>query len=184
MDSGLSSRDTFVGTAALASGFAIGIFTNLFLKTLRKMRGELLVSDDEYDDVSDDDGENQEDGEYASLPVPGSLSEPHKLVLCVRTDLKMQKGKITAQAGHATLGAYQACRKRRPDSLTVWQNNAQPKIALQIPSYQQALDLQKRAKALGLSTFLVFDAGRTQVASVRFLTFCFLLLAPFLLFCF
>lgn len=36
-----------------------------------------------------------------------------KMVLVVRNDLKMGKGKIGAQCGHATLGAYRmSCKKK------------------------------------------------------------------------
>lgn len=35
-----------------------------------------------------------------------------KMVLCVRTDLKMQKGKTGAQIGHAVLGGYKRAMKR------------------------------------------------------------------------
>jgi peptidyl-tRNA hydrolase, PTH2 family len=35
-----------------------------------------------------------------------------KMVLCVRTDLKMQRGKIAAQVGHGVLGAYKRALKR------------------------------------------------------------------------
>lgn len=94
--------------------------------------------------------------------------EPHKLVLCVRTDLKMQKGKIAAQVGHATLGAYKEAQKHNAQALRTWEGQAQPKIALQVPSRDQATRLQNAAKRLNLTTYVVYDAGRTQVAAVRF----------------
>eukprot|EP00349_Pseudokeronopsis_sp_Brazil_P001909 CAMPEP_0202958722 /NCGR_PEP_ID=MMETSP1396-20130829/2991_1 /ASSEMBLY_ACC=CAM_ASM_000872 /TAXON_ID= /ORGANISM="Pseudokeronopsis sp., Strain Brazil" /LENGTH=63 /DNA_ID=CAMNT_0049676917 /DNA_START=202 /DNA_END=393 /DNA_ORIENTATION=+ len=37
--------------------------------------------------------------------------EDIKMVLVVREDLKMGKGKIGAQCGHATLGAFEECSK-------------------------------------------------------------------------
>ena len=39
-------------------------------------------------------------------------AEPMKMVLVVRTDLDMGKGKIAAQCGHATLAAYKIAVKR------------------------------------------------------------------------
>ena len=44
--------------------------------------------------------DHEHDGVLAS--VAGDV----KMVLCVRTDLKMTKGKIAAQCGHASLGMY------------------------------------------------------------------------------
>jgi hypothetical protein len=40
--------------------------------------------------------------------------EKHKMVLCVRTDLKMGKGKIAAQCGHAVLGSYKQALRKTP----------------------------------------------------------------------
>lgn len=39
------------------------------------------------------------------------------MVLLVRTDLKMGAGKVAAQVGHATLGAYKRAVKRDPASV-------------------------------------------------------------------
>lgn len=87
-------------------------------------------------------------------------------MLCVRTDLKMQKGKIAAQVGHATLGAYKHALKKNPFALRKWENGAQPKIALQVGSETEARRLERAAKSRGLTTYMVYDAGRTQIAAV------------------
>lgn len=54
-----------------------------------------------------------------------------KLVLIVRNDLKMGKGKAAAQCSHATLAAYKQALKY-PDLLEVWEDNGQPKITLKV----------------------------------------------------
>ena len=38
-----------------------------------------------------------------------------KMVLVVRTDLKMGKGKIGAQCGHATLGSYKSALRKKDE---------------------------------------------------------------------
>ena len=43
-----------------------------------------------------------------------------KMVLVIREDLKMGKGKIGAQCGHATLGAYRTVQKLAEDGSKFW----------------------------------------------------------------
>ena len=47
----------------------------------------------------------------ARAAAPFAAAEECKMVLVVRTDLGMQKGKIAAQCGHATLGALDKINK-------------------------------------------------------------------------
>ena len=89
----------------------------------------------------------------------------HKMVLVVRTDLKMGSGKIAAQCGHATLGAYKAAMKRAPDTVKSWSRSGQAKIALKCPSLEEMHALAEKAERAGLITYIVADAGRTQIES-------------------
>lgn len=60
--------------------------------------------------------------------------EDYKLVLCIRTDLKMTKGKAAAQCGHATLGAYKTAKKQQNrKSLKKWKRSGQKKITVCLP---------------------------------------------------
>mmetsp|Transcript_21638 Transcript_21638/g.37261 ORF Transcript_21638/g.37261 Transcript_21638/m.37261 type:complete len:174 (+) Transcript_21638:77-598(+) len=95
-----------------------------------------------------------------------SSDSEYKVIFCVRNDLKMTKGKIAAQVGHATLGLYQRARRKpgMSDSLLSWEYSGQAKIAVQINSEQEAKDLERSARRKGLNTYAVFDAGRTQIA--------------------
>lgn len=84
------------------------------------------------------------------------------MVMVVRSDLKMKPGKIAAQCGHATLGAYKTSLKRRPEYVRAWQQRGQAKIVLRANHelFQQVVDACKEA---GLVASVVVDAGRTQV---------------------
>eukprot|EP00188_Purpureofilum_apyrenoidigerum_P001877 Plantae.Rhodophyta-Purpureofilum_apyrenoidigerum.ctg20856.p1 GENE.Plantae.Rhodophyta-Purpureofilum_apyrenoidigerum.ctg20856~~Plantae.Rhodophyta-Purpureofilum_apyrenoidigerum.ctg20856.p1 ORF type:complete len:159 (+),score=29.56 Plantae.Rhodophyta-Purpureofilum_apyrenoidigerum.ctg20856:164-640(+) len=95
----------------------------------------------------------------------GYDGEEYKVVLCVRTDLGMKKGKMAAQCGHAALGIYKEALRKRPQKVRSWEANAQPKIALQIRSMQEARTLERMAKSKGIPSYMVYDAGRTQIAS-------------------
>eukprot|EP01036_Dinobryon_divergens_P028119 gene28119-37015_t len=80
-------------------------------------------------------------------------------------DLNMTKGKIAAQCGHATLGAYKIASKYCKATLTNWEYTGQAKIALKVDKEDTLLALQQHAIAMGLVTYIVQDAGRTQIAA-------------------
>ncbi len=117
----------------------------------------------EWETISDGDG----DADGADDVIEEyDTGEESKLILCVRTDLGMSKGKIAAQAGHATLGAYNTAKRKSPALVRRWERDAQPKIALAIKSAGEAKELERRARAASLPTYVVHDAGRTQIAAV------------------
>lgn len=55
-----------------------------------------------------------------------------KMLLIVRNDLKMGKGKIAAQCGHASVGAFETAQAKMPGVLRRWQNTGCAKIALKV----------------------------------------------------
>ncbi|XP_042058117.1 peptidyl-tRNA hydrolase 2, mitochondrial-like isoform X2 [Salvia splendens] len=92
------------------------------------------------------------------------IIDDFKMVLVVRNDLKMGKGKIAAQCSHATLGLYKKILNRAPKSLSRWEMCGQVKVVVKIESEDDMLVLQERAKSLNLPTHVTIDAGRTQIA--------------------
>eukprot|EP00640_Fibrocapsa_japonica_P007902 CAMPEP_0113934314 /NCGR_PEP_ID=MMETSP1339-20121228/1648_1 /TAXON_ID=94617 /ORGANISM="Fibrocapsa japonica" /LENGTH=150 /DNA_ID=CAMNT_0000936061 /DNA_START=139 /DNA_END=591 /DNA_ORIENTATION=+ /assembly_acc=CAM_ASM_000762 len=88
-----------------------------------------------------------------------------KLVLCVNMALKMGKGKIAAQCGHATLGAYRRAQKKCPNSLRGWATYGQAKICVKVPTAEEMFEIAEKAAKAGLNAYLVMDAGRTQIAA-------------------
>lgn len=85
--------------------------------------------------------------------------------------LKMGKGKIGAQCGHATLAAYQTTRRMSSNSkywtkvLEKWSWEGTKKICVKVTSAEELIEVQKQANALGLPSYLVADAGHTQIAA-------------------
>ena len=62
------------------------------------------------------------------------------MVLLVRTDLQMTKGKVAAQCCHATLAAYQSALKGTSDQkhwLREWEEIGQAKITLKVESEEE-----------------------------------------------
>jgi len=78
--------------------------------------------------------------------------------------LKMGKGKIAAQCCHACLGVWKKLWRRRDPVLKVWEECGQAKVTLQVKDEEAMLDLYQRAKKIGVPTYIVVDAGRTQIA--------------------
>ena len=83
-----------------------------------------------------------------------------KQVVVVRSDLKMSKGKIAAQAAHASLEAYKAAPF---ESQLEWEAWGSKKVILKVKSLNALINIQKKAKKADLPYALIKDAGRTEV---------------------
>src|SRR6266700_5983172 len=84
-----------------------------------------------------------------------------KLVLLVRTDLDMGRGKIAAQAAHAAVAAVLATLGGH--DCDAWRAAGQPKVVLSVSSETELSQVADAARAAGLPVQVVQDAGRTQV---------------------
>ena len=83
-----------------------------------------------------------------------------KQVIVIREDLKMGKGKIAAQASHASLLAFlkAGILKRKK-----WLKEGMKKVVLKVSSEKEILELYKKAKQKKLPSALIKDAGLTQI---------------------
>ncbi len=84
-----------------------------------------------------------------------------KLVLLVRTDLGMGRGKIAAQVAHAAVLAVLATQASA--DCAAWLAQGQPKVVLRVGGEQELSQIAAGALAAGLHVEVVQDAGRTQV---------------------
>ena len=108
-----------------------------------------------------------------------------KQVIVMRRDLKMRKGKIAAQAGHACVEAvlmalvregrldqvrvtpeqtwvYLDDEATEPTPLSNWFDAGVAKICVYVDSEDALLDLAVRGRELGFAVALVRDAGHTE----------------------
>ncbi|OGE51589.1 hypothetical protein PENARI_c013G09163 [Penicillium arizonense] len=124
-------------------------------------------SSDEEEEESEEESDSEDEGNGEELASFKDNTEEVKLVLVVRMDLGMTKGKIAAQCSHATLACYKYFLEYAPDSaiLRRWERGGQAKIALQVKSEDEVLVMQAQAMSLGLCARVIQDAGRTQIAS-------------------
>jgi len=114
-------------------------------------------------------GKGQDDDDSAcSSSKATKQSAPrgdYKMVLVVRNDLKMGKGKIGAQCGHAAVGAYQKAMDKNPAIVQRWENSGCAKICLKVENERELMNFRKGASVRALNYYLVHDAGRTQIAA-------------------
>ncbi|KAL9608247.1 MAG: hypothetical protein Q9167_006916, partial [Letrouitia subvulpina] len=119
----------------------------------------------EPESESEEENNEVEEGDFSTFE---GNNEECKLILVVRSDLGMGKGKIAAQCSHATLACYCALSSSsalKHPILKRWDRQGHAKIVTQVPSEEELLLLQAKALSLGLCAQVVRDAGRTQIAS-------------------
>jgi PTH2 family peptidyl-tRNA hydrolase len=101
-------------------------------------------------------------------PSPAASSSLPKMVIVVRRDLDMGRGKTAAQAAHAAVGLYKKCRRGGDDlraTLRAWEVDAAgAKVVLRVDSEAELRSVEAAAAAAGLPVKTIADAGRTQVA--------------------
>ncbi|XP_039116389.1 peptidyl-tRNA hydrolase 2, mitochondrial isoform X1 [Dioscorea cayenensis subsp. rotundata] len=129
-------------------GLVIGFLMGLFLDISASYRGHSLKGrtlSKQLKTASDGGGEEL------------------KMVLVVRQDLKMGAGKIASQCAHAATGMYADLLQSQRSLLRQWENSGQAKIVLSCKNQQEMNKLKEAADRCGLPTFVVADAGRTQI---------------------
>lgn len=163
------AKDAYIGSSQnQVEKPAAGPSSGANKKAHKAKQGEAKGVNETKDAVDDGDDDSDEDDEADAALITnkfGLLDGPYKMVLCVNTSLKMEKGKIAAQCGHATLACYRKSLKLCPDAVGWWEHLGQAKIALKIPDDAEMDALQAKARALGLVSYIVEDAGRTQIAA-------------------
>lgn len=83
-----------------------------------------------------------------------------KQAIVARADLGMGEGKLAAQVAHASLKAYEHADE---STAKEWKRGGQKKVVLKAQGERELFELQERAKAAGLPTGLISDAGHTQL---------------------
>jgi PTH2 family peptidyl-tRNA hydrolase len=103
-----------------------------------------------------------------------------KQVIVVRKDLNMRKGKIAAQAAHASLGVFfdrMSIEDRHHDGsvsyrlylerdMAAWKDGAFTKIVVGCNSETELMDLYTQAREADLPCKLIIDSGKTEFNGV------------------
>lgn len=112
--------------------------------------------------------------------------QPPKQVIVIRKDLNMRKGKIAAQAAHASMKVLLDCGGitygeeglggSYPDYFTInlsqhtmlrkWLEGKFTKICVSVDSEEELLDIYQKAKDSNVLAALITDAGLTEFGGV------------------
>ncbi|MBD3318748.1 peptidyl-tRNA hydrolase [Candidatus Woesearchaeota archaeon] len=84
-----------------------------------------------------------------------------KQAILVRHDLKLSRGKLAAQAAHASVEAVLRSTK---EQIKNWHREGMKKIVLKVPTKDILYKYIQLAKDAGLTTAIITDAGHTHVA--------------------
>jgi len=91
----------------------------------------------------------------------------YKQAILLRRDLQMGRGKAAAQAAHASCEAVflvlSSSRREWREWLEAWRRTGQKKVVLRVDSEDDLIHYYGRARAEGLPSSLVRDAGHTQL---------------------
>ena len=88
-----------------------------------------------------------------------------KQVIVMRNDLNMRKGKMCAQAAHASIHCLldSVLYDVGPSKIQVeWLTQGMTKICVRVDSEEELLEVYQQAKAAGLEVHLITDAGITE----------------------
>ena len=97
------------------------------------------------------------------MSTESNPTDTTKMVLVVRKDLKLGKGKLAAQCAHGACKAADIARVETPHVYEKWDGGSYAKVCLRVDSLGELEHLHLTAVGVGLPCFLVSDEGRTQI---------------------
>lgn len=109
-----------------------------------------------------------------------------KQMIVMRKDLNMRKGKMAAQASHASLAVIlnemkvssngmkvtRTLELKKDNPMQQWLEGAFAKICVSVDSEEQLLEVYQAARDKGLPCVLITDSGRTEFKGVATKTCC------------
>ncbi len=87
----------------------------------------------------------------------------NKMVIAIRTDIKLSPGKMAVQVAHAAVNCAFSTKKDHERWFKAWYKEGQKKVVVKGGSLKDLYELKNVAEGLGLSTSIVQDAGKTEV---------------------
>ena len=84
-----------------------------------------------------------------------------KQVILIRADLNLPKGKMAAQAAHASVEATMNSDKHLVQE---WRSHGSKKVVLKVADERELIKYLQLAKDFGLKTAMITDAGKTVIA--------------------
>ncbi len=91
------------------------------------------------------------------------MVEEIKMVVVVRKDLDLGKGKMAAQAAHAAVTSAMYAMKHEKKMFHKWISEGQKKVVLRAENLKVLYSYRENLESAGIKTFLITDAGLTQI---------------------
>ncbi|MEM0372360.1 MAG: peptidyl-tRNA hydrolase Pth2 [archaeon] len=85
-----------------------------------------------------------------------------KQVIVVRKDLKLTRGKMSAQVAHGSLEAYRLARDMNPQLTKVWLSEGAKKVVVYAEDQAELMALMKKLPS-NIPSKLIIDAGLTHL---------------------
>ncbi|MBN1329545.1 MAG: peptidyl-tRNA hydrolase [Candidatus Heimdallarchaeota archaeon] len=92
----------------------------------------------------------------------------YKMVIAIRTDLKMTKGKMATQAAYAAVVALEEAKKNHIKWVQSWYHEGQKKVTVQIDTEQELQTLYQKAQRNNLPCSLVKDNSIEEKNTTNF----------------
>lgn len=97
------------------------------------------------------------------MPAEKTASFAFKLVVAVRSDLKISHGKIAVQVGHASVACAIKAQKQAPERFRKWFDEGQRKVVVKVAGTKELMALRAAAQDFGIISEIIADAGLTEV---------------------
>jgi PTH2 family peptidyl-tRNA hydrolase len=91
------------------------------------------------------------------------LVDEYKMVVAIRKDLDIGKGKMAAQVAHAAVNLALYSEKKNKKVFRNWESLGAKKVVVRVSGLEELYRLKQMAEDKGLTTSLISDAGLTQI---------------------
>ncbi len=91
------------------------------------------------------------------------MVEEMKMVIAIRKDLDLGKGKIAVQVAHAAVTLAIRSSEQEPKEFRKWTRQGQKKVVIKIADFQELMELKLKLEERGFYVCQISDAGYTQV---------------------
>ena len=87
----------------------------------------------------------------------------YKMVIVIRTDIKLSPGKMAAQVAHAAVNCSFSAKKNHTKWFRKWYDEGQRKVVLKVSGLKELRELHMDARGNDLPNSLITDAGHTEL---------------------
>ena len=87
----------------------------------------------------------------------------YKMIIVTRQDLKLSSGKLAAQVAHAAVSCTLETKKNKDKWFKKWMAEGAKKAVVKVETLEDFYSLIEKAESLDIVTFLVTDAGHTEI---------------------